>query len=125
MMNQMSTKNEESSPPEGEEKIKLFVEELKKQDSVLIPLFEDVQTIAESTLKKEEGCYTITVILRYFPGHSKPYVTHIHTVENDGYISGHYFEKSEDAIWDYYRRCEEEKVMFGAVMPMEGEINES
>ena len=73
-------------------------------------LFENSQTIRESTTKKEEGCHTITVIIRHLPGHSEPFVTHIHTLENHGYISGHYFETLKDAVQDYYERCEEEKV---------------
>lgn len=73
-------------------------------------LFENSQTTRESTPKKEEGRYTITVILRQLPGHSEPFVTHIHTLEDDGYISGHYFETLKDAVQDYYERCEEEKV---------------
>jgi len=73
-------------------------------------LFRDSHTIRESTSKKEEGCYTITVILRHLPGHSEPFITHIHALENEGYQGGHYFVALKDAVKDYYERCEEEGV---------------
>ncbi len=85
-----------------------------------------MQRVRESTTKDGKDCDTpIRVICVKRSGkHAQPYATYLKNRKTDSKFWGHYFCDIEDALDDYYERCEKHGVTTAAELLQPEELED-